>query len=334
MPAAVKIRFEVHIGGARMILTGFAVRIIVGFESTSSECCSHPTPWMGIREHTIIMAQGMPVNAYRQLDGHLPCPGICEVFGHKLYREDEGSQFQHARYCIEGTARTIAFPKPMMNKIKSYVFNAYGALLDTYLPFEKYRDELGENALVIYKLWRSKRLQYSSQLSLMNQYTSYEKVRKHALDFACDVYGVDSEDIKKKILKAHSELTCYPDVKQVLVSLKQAGMLIAVLSNGSPQKLHSTLKHAGISDQLDGVYSTELIHSYKPSPAVYEFVGEQLGLPRNKICFVSSNSWDIAGAVACGFSTVWINRYNRTPEHLPYRADHEIKDLSELLSLK
>ena len=60
-----------------------------------------------------------------------------------------------------------------MNKIKSYVFNAYGALLDTYLPFEKYRDELGENALVIYKLWRAKRLQYSSQLSLMNQFTSY-----------------------------------------------------------------------------------------------------------------------------------------------------------------
>ena len=221
-----------------------------------------------------------------------------------------------------------------MNKIKSYVFNAYGALLDTYLPFEKYRDELGENALVIYKLWRSKRLQYSSQLSLMNQYTSYEKIRKYALDFACAVYGVESEDIKNQILKAHSELTCYPDVQEVLTTLKQAGMQTAVLSNGSPQKLNSTLRHAGINELLDGVYSTEQVRSYKPSPSVYEFVGEQLGLPRNKICFVSSNSWDIAGAVACGFHTAWINRYSRTPEHLPYKADHEIKDLSEILSLE
>ena len=221
-----------------------------------------------------------------------------------------------------------------MKNIKTYVFNAYGALLDTYLPFEKYKDELGENALIIYKLWRSKRLQYSSQLSLMNQYTSYDRIQKYALDFACEVYGVRDEDIKKKILKAHSELTCYPDVKDVLTSLKNDGSQMAVLSNGTPQKLNSTLRHAGISDVLDGVYSTAQVHAYKPSPAVYDFVGEQLGLAHNKICFVSSNSWDIAGAASYGFTSVWVNRYGRTPEHLPYKADHEIKSLAELLSLE
>ncbi|MCY3803756.1 MAG: haloacid dehalogenase type II [Gammaproteobacteria bacterium] len=222
----------------------------------------------------------------------------------------------------------------MMKNIKTYVFNAYGALLDTYLPFEKYRDELGENALIIYKLWRSKRLQYSSQLSLMNQYTSYDRIQKYALDFACEVYGVSDEGIKKKILKAHSELTCYPDVKEVLTSLKESGLQTAVLSNGTPQKLSSTLRHAGIDHLLDGVYSTAQVHAYKPSPAVYDFVGEQLGLAHNRICFVSSNSWDIAGAASYGFTSVWVNRYGRTPEHLPYKADHEIKSLGELLSLE
>ncbi len=220
-----------------------------------------------------------------------------------------------------------------MNKIKAYVFNAYGALLDTYLPFDEYREELGENALVIYKLWRSKRLQYSSQLSLMDKYTNYETIRKYALDFACEVYGINDKNIKQKILEAHSELACYPDVKEVLTSLKENNMKMAVLSNGSPQKLSSALRHAGINDHLDGVYSTEQVRTYKPSPAVYEFVEEQLGLPRSKICFVSSNSWDIAGAVSYGFNSVWINRYERTPEHLPYKADHEIKALNELLSL-
>ena len=63
-----------------------------------------------------------------------------------------------------------------MKKNKAFVFNAYGAILDTYLPFEEYKEELGENALVIYKLWRSKRLQYSSQLSLMNRFTNYDLI--------------------------------------------------------------------------------------------------------------------------------------------------------------
>ncbi len=91
-----------------------------------------------------------------------------------------------------------------MKKNKAFVFNAYGAILDTYLPFEEYKDQLGKNALLIYKLWRSKRLQYSSQLSLMNRYTSYDLISKYALEFACDVYGMNDVGIKENILEAHS----------------------------------------------------------------------------------------------------------------------------------
>ncbi|MEJ2115860.1 MAG: haloacid dehalogenase type II [Gammaproteobacteria bacterium] len=220
-----------------------------------------------------------------------------------------------------------------MKKNKAFVFNAYGAILDTYLPFEEYKEELGENALVIYKLWRSKRLQYSSQLSLMNRFTNYDLIRKYALEFACDVYGMKDADLKKKILDAHSKLDCYPDVKEVLKTLKDAGKITAVLSNDAPKVLNNALKNAGVDNLLDGVYSTDQIKTYKPSPAVYEFVEEQLGLPRNKICFVSSNSWDIAGAASYGLNSVWINRYKRTPEHLPYQADKEISKLSELTSM-
>jgi len=220
-----------------------------------------------------------------------------------------------------------------MKKNKAFVFNAYGAILDTYLPFEEYKEELGEHALVIYKLWRSKRLQYSSQLSLMNRFTNYDLIRKYALEFACDVYGMKDEDLKKKILEAHSKLDCYPDVKEVLKTLKDAGKITAVLSNDAPKVLSTALKNAGVDSLLDGIYSTDQIKTYKPSPAVYEFVEEQLATPRNKICFISSNSWDIAGAASYGFNSVWINRYNRTPEHLPYQADIEISKLSDLTSI-
>ena len=220
-----------------------------------------------------------------------------------------------------------------MKNIKACVFNAYGAILDTYLPFLEYRDQLGENGLLIYKLWRSKRLQYSSQLSLMDRYTNYETICVDALNYACEVYGVDDEEIKKNILIAHTKLDCYLDVKDILTTLKKNGLITAVLSNGSPQKLSSTLKHAGVDHLLDGIYSTELIRAYKPSPVVYEFVEEQLALPRNKISFISSNSWDIAGASAYGFNSVWINRYSRTPEQLPYKANLEVETLSELNSL-
>ena len=218
-----------------------------------------------------------------------------------------------------------------MKKIKAYIFNAYGLILDPYLPFLEYSEQLGENIQEIYKLWLTKRLQYSSLLSLMNQYMSYETIRKDTLDFACDVYGVDDENIKNKLLE-HSKIDCYPDVKDVLALLKKNGLTTAVLSNGPPQILSSTLKQVGVDHLIDGVYSTELIRSYKPSPAVYEFMGEQLALPRNKICFISSNSWDIAGASACGFYSIWVNRYDHIMERLSYKPDLVINSLSELSS--
>ena len=133
-----------------------------------------------------------------------------------------------------------------MKKNKAFVFNAYGAILDTYLPFEEYKDQLGEHALVIYKLWRSKRLQYSSQLSLMNRFTNYDLIRKYALEFACDVYGMKDEGVKNKILEASSKLDCYPDVKEVLKALKDAGKITAVLSNDAPKVLSTALKNAGV----------------------------------------------------------------------------------------
>ena len=217
-----------------------------------------------------------------------------------------------------------------MKKIKACVFNAYGTLLDTYLPFEEYKDQLGENALVIFKLWRSKRLQYSSQLSLMDRHTNYEKIRKYALDFACDVYGVTDEAIKEKILMSHSKLGSFSDANGALEKLKDKKIETADLSNGAPRSLVTALKHAKINDLLHRVISTEQVHAYKPSPIVYEFLEQQLGYPANKIVFVSSNSWDIAGAVSYGFYSIWLNRNDRTPERLPYVADCEIKSLDEL----
>ena len=109
-----------------------------------------------------------------------------------------------------------------MNNIKAYILNAYGLILDPYIPFLECSEQLGENIQEIYKLWLTKRLQYSSLLSLMSKYVNYEKIRKDSLDFACEVYGIDDDKIKNKLLE-HSKIDCYPDAKDILELLKKNG---------------------------------------------------------------------------------------------------------------
>ena len=54
---------------------------------------------------------------------------------------------------------------------------------------------------------------------------------------------------------------------------------------------------------------------YKTDPRVYDLVGERLGVAPDEVSFQSSNRWDIAGATAYGFRTVWINRTGQPDEY-------------------
>jgi len=115
-------------------------------------------------------------------------------------------------------------------------------VFDNKSSFDQFKEPLGENAMNIFKLWRQKRLQYASQLSLMNRHISYDKIRKYALDFACDVYNIDDKSLKEEILNSHSELEAYPDAPNTLAALKSKSILTAVLSNGSPSSLSKEMK--------------------------------------------------------------------------------------------
>lgn len=145
--------------------------------------------------------------------------------------------------------------------------------------------------------------------------------------------NVTDETLKDKVLNSHSTLASFPDAKNILAHLKDKKIVTAVLSNGSPRTLSAEMKSAKLSGSVGRVFSTEQVHAFKPAPVVYEYVEQQLGFPASKIAFVSSNSWDIVGAVSYGFYSIWLNRHNRTSEKLPFEANHEIKQLSELDSI-
>ena len=90
---------------------------------------------------------------------------------------------------------------------------------------------------------------------------------------------------------------------------------------------------AGLADLVDPILSIEDAGVYKPHPAVYRLANERLGLPAERILFVSANGWDAAGAAAFGFRTAWINRLGEPADHLPGSPDHVLPDLSSVPDL-
>src|ERR1700676_5215508 len=92
---------------------------------------------------------------------------------------------------------------------------------------------------------------------------------------------------------------------------------MAILSNGSPRMLESAVQENDLSSYFAEIISVDRVKTYKPSPLVYALACEVLSLAPQDILFVSSNSWDAAGAKAFGYKVCWCNRSQAGPDRSP-----------------
>ncbi len=219
------------------------------------------------------------------------------------------------------------------SEIRACVFDAYGTLFDVHSAVDRNRERLGRTADSFSALWRQKQLEYTWLRSLMDRHADFGEVTADSLDYALSVFDMQDQALRADLLASYQELDCYPEVEGVLRELKSRGLLIAILSNGSPAMLDAATRARGIRDLFDAVLSVEEVEVYKPHPAVYQLSVEELDVPPGAIAFQSSNAWDIAGAASFGYRTVWVNRFGQQPERLPARADAVLTDLAGLPAL-
>ena len=214
--------------------------------------------------------------------------------------------------------------------ISACVFDAYGTLFDVHSAVGKHRARIGDNADAVSGMWRVKQLEYTWQRTILDRYVDFWRVTADGLDYALDAHGVDDAALRDDLLHAYLELDCYPEVPEVLSTLREAGLRNAILSNGSPMMLEAAVDNAGIGDLLDAVVSVDELGVYKPSTEVYQLAMDELEVGRGQVSFQSSNAWDAAAAATFGFRVAWCNRFGQARERLPDAPDVEIRTLDEL----
>lgn len=220
-----------------------------------------------------------------------------------------------------------------MRDIDACVFDAYGTLFDYASAALRCKDALGAEWQTVSDLWRRKQLEYTWLRSLMGRHADFWHVTGESLDYALVAFKRQDPKLRALLMQQYLSLDCYPDVVGVLRRLRAAGMKTAILSNGTPTMLTAAINSSGVAQLLDGAYSVETAGVYKPHPSVYQIAVDGLGVATNRICFLSSNAWDAAGAAAFGFRTVWINRAGMPRENLPGHPEAELSSLSELPAL-
>jgi 2-haloacid dehalogenase len=216
----------------------------------------------------------------------------------------------------------------------AYVFDAYGTLFDVHSAVRRHVDAIGrERGGRLSDLWRQKQLEYSWIRALSGRYRDFEATTAEALDFAVAVVAPECAALKPALMDAYHRLDAYPEVAAILTSLKARGAHTAILSNGTPAMLASAIASAGLGALVDVTLSVDSVPTYKTDPRVYQLAVDALGVAPAGISFQSSNRWDVAGAVAFGFSAVWVNRAGSPDEYPDLAPAAVIRSLTELLDL-
>jgi 2-haloacid dehalogenase len=217
--------------------------------------------------------------------------------------------------------------------VRACVFDAYGTLFDFASAVQRCEEAPADKRGALIALWRDRQLQYTWLRTLQNRYTDFWQVTGEALDFALESLGLEAPGLRARLMELYLGLEPFPEVPEVLRTLRARELRIAILSNGSSSMLEALLQRSGLADMFDAVLSADAVGAFKTHPRVYQYALDSLGLPAQAIAFPSSNAWDAFGASDFGMRVVWCNRTGQRRERLPGAPDAEIRTLAELPGL-
>ncbi len=185
----------------------------------------------------------------------------------------------------------------------------YGTLIDTHGAIKILEKKVGSKASKFSRLWREKQLEYSFRRGLMQNYENFFVCTSQALDYTNAYFDtlLGRQD-KDELLDAYQALPTFDDVESGLTQARKEGFNIFAFSNGSEEVVETLLTNAGIRNYFHGIVSVDAMKSFKPNPGVYSYFLRKSEAHHDAAWLVSSNSFDVIGAISSGMRAVWVQR--------------------------
>jgi 2-haloacid dehalogenase len=188
-------------------------------------------------------------------------------------------------------------------------FDIYGTLIDTHGLVPVLRDLVGDRAEAFSKAWRDKQLEYSFRRGLMEEYADFGVCTRQALQFTSASFGTELDEQQlQDLIGRYKRLPAFADVRDGLTKLREYGFRLYAFSNGTEAAVASLLDTAKIQDLFVDIVSVDDVASFKPDPAVYNHFLSRTGAAGTEAWLISSNPFDVIGAVSAGMRAAWLQR--------------------------
>jgi 2-haloacid dehalogenase len=221
-----------------------------------------------------------------------------------------------------------------MNKTRMPVlgFDVYGTLINPFGIEEHLRPVFGDRAKEASELWRTKQIEFMFRRALMQKYQDFNVCTAQALTYvSAQLAAPLSEHDHRTLLEQYLRLPAYPDTLGGLQMLQDRNFELVAFSNGTAEAVGGLLQRAGIAQCFSGIVSVEELRTFKPNPIVYEHLVSYARVPRESVWLISSNTFDVIGAKACGLRAAWVQRDStRVFDPWEFSPDIVVRNLQEL----
>ena len=224
----------------------------------------------------------------------------------------------------------------MHERPRLVTFDFYTALVDcqaTIVP--ALRGALGEtvDAEALAREWRAKQLEWAQlSNSLCRGRIPFRECTRRALRHVLARHRIGAgEGEIGTLVAAWDRMRPWPEAAATLGTIKARGYAIAILSNGDEAMLRSGA--AAFDVAFDHIFASEQAGHYKPHPRMYALPAMRTGIAGHAVLHVAGSGNDVLGARLAGLRCIWSNRTGEPPADASVRADHELRDLTELLAI-
>jgi 2-haloacid dehalogenase len=217
-----------------------------------------------------------------------------------------------------------------MKNIKAIIFDAYGTLFDVNSAAKNCKDKIGDKWESFANYWRTTQLEYTWLRSLMNRHKNFWQVTEDSLDKSMKTFKIDPS-MRNELLDLYKVLAPFPEVPEVLKTLKEKNYTLGILSNGTPTLLNGLVKSNNLDNIFDDIFSIEEVGIYKPDSKVYDMPIKKYKIQKEEVAFLSANTWDVSGGGNYGYNSIWVNRNNNIFDNLDYLPKIQITNLNQLL---
>ncbi|MEU4608669.1 haloacid dehalogenase type II [Kribbella sp. NPDC023972] len=182
---------------------------------------------------------------------------------------------------------------------------------ETLSDLEPMRDRFVAAGLAAHSLdtWFASTLRDGFALTAAGTYADFRTVGVDVLTAQLVAAGVEpTEEIIGSVLSGMTQLSLHPDVEPGLRRLRDAGLRIVTLTNGSAAMSERMFTEGGIMPLLEHRLDVATPQRWKPHPAAYQHAADVCGVPVERMALVAVHPWDIDGARRAGLQGYYLDR--------------------------